>query len=173
ATDAEKLSPEQRAQAVRELLWMRQQYSKLEMPSSVIREFLHPPASPEKCIFAQTTLVISADLKTKITPCQFGGDPDCSQCGCIASMGLAAVGHHRLAPGISTGSILKASLKVGSVLGKFSQVAESKRTATEELKPPAHDVLAQISLEKNAAAVASEAQSLHKGESGSTGIPTA
>lgn len=26
-----------------------------------------------------------------IAPCQFGGDPDYEQCGCIASIGLAAV----------------------------------------------------------------------------------
>ncbi|HZD09264.1 MAG TPA: hypothetical protein VE176_13500 [Candidatus Limnocylindrales bacterium] len=32
--------------------------------------------SLEACIFAQTTHTISADLKSKITPCQFGGNPD-------------------------------------------------------------------------------------------------
>lgn len=130
ASDPEKLSPEQRTQAVHELLRLRKLYPKLSMPESIIREFLHPPASPEKCIFAQTTQVISADLKTTITPCQFGGDPDCSQCGCIASMGLAAVGHHRILPGVSVGSILNASLKVGSVLGVLSGAESSSSTDT-------------------------------------------
>ena len=54
------------------------------------------PTHPSECIFAQTTECVSADLQTRITPCQFGGTPDCSNCGCMASAGLAAVGRHRL-----------------------------------------------------------------------------
>ena len=121
ATDPERLSRAQRAQAVYEMLRLRALYPKLSMPSSLILEFLHPPQSPEKCVFAQTTLVVSADLKTKITPCQFGGDPDCSQCGCIASMGLAAVGHYRVLPGVSAAGILNASLRVGNIVRTISQ----------------------------------------------------
>ena len=49
---------------------------------------------------------ISADLTTKITPCQFGGTPDCSNCGCIASAGLAAVARHQLLGVIPVGSHL-------------------------------------------------------------------
>ena len=41
--------------------------------------------NPSECVFARTTKTFSADLKTKITPCQLGGEPDCQQCGCIAS----------------------------------------------------------------------------------------
>ena len=48
-----------------------------------------------------------------MTPCQFGGNPDCSQCGCIASMGLAAVGNHKLAGVIPVGAIFTASAKIG------------------------------------------------------------
>jgi hypothetical protein len=55
--------------------------------------------------------ILSADIKTRVMSCQYGGDPDCSQCGCIASMGLAAVGHHKVAgaapPGISSGHPLR------------------------------------------------------------------
>jgi len=36
-------------------------------------------------------------------------------------MGLAAVGHHRLAPGISLAGILKAVVKVGSIVETLSQ----------------------------------------------------
>jgi MoaA/NifB/PqqE/SkfB family radical SAM enzyme len=144
AVTPEILSPEQRAQAVRELLWLRELYPKLDMQASVIREFLNPPVSPEKCIFAQTTLIVSADLKTKIVPCQFGGDPDCSQCGCIASMGLAAVGHRRVAPGITAGSILNASMKVGNSLNKWIAAPESKRAE--------HESLTQITLEETGVA---------------------
>jgi hypothetical protein len=58
-------------------------------------------------------MTISADLTTKITPCQFGGNPDCSNCGCIASAGLAAVARHQLFGFIPVGSIFNGSLKLG------------------------------------------------------------
>lgn len=112
----EILSPEQRSQAVRELLSLREAYPKLDMNGPLIREFLHPPASPQECIFARTTHTLSADLKTKIVPCQFGGNPDCSQCGCVASMGLAALGHRRLLPGVDIGRILNLSIRAGNVI---------------------------------------------------------
>jgi len=105
-------SPEQRAFLVRELLRLRPLYSKLDMSDKIIREYAAPPQSPQDCIFARSTATVSADLKTHITPCQFGGAPDCSQCGCIASMGLAAVGHTKLA-GLSLGGIMRASSAVG------------------------------------------------------------
>ena len=43
----------------------------------LIRQFATPPHSPQECVFALTTQTISADLETKIVPCQFGGNPDC------------------------------------------------------------------------------------------------
>src|SRR5262249_56727718 len=73
-----------------------------------------PPDSPAECVFARTTMTISADLTTKIAPCQFGGNPDCSNCGCIASAGLAAVARHQLFGFIPVGSIFNSSLKVGA-----------------------------------------------------------
>ena len=60
---------------------LRAAFPKLDMPLALIRQFETPPSRPEDCIFAQTTQTISADLKTRITPCQFGGKPDCSACG--------------------------------------------------------------------------------------------
>ena len=141
AAAPEILSPEQRVRAVHELLRLRESYPKLEMAASLIREFLNPPASPEKCVFAQTTLVLSADLKTKIVPCQFGGDPDCSQCGCIASMGLATIGHLRLVPGITAGDILRVSAKVGNVVRGISSTPQSK--------PRKHEALTHIAPVEN------------------------
>jgi hypothetical protein len=61
------------------------------MPAELIRQFATPPEAPSDCVLALTTETLSADLKTKITPCQFGGNPDCKACGCIASMGLSAI----------------------------------------------------------------------------------
>jgi hypothetical protein len=98
---------------MKDLLRLRQIYPILDMHESLIRQIASPPKSPEECIFAQTTQTISADLKTKITPCQFGGDPDCSQCGCIASMGLAAVGQHRVVGSLTAGQIFMTSARFG------------------------------------------------------------
>jgi hypothetical protein len=92
---------------------LRKQYPKLDMPEVVIRQFATPPQSPRDCVFALTTQTLSADLRTKITPCQFGGKPDCSSCGCIASMGLAAIADHKLGGILSVGSIFKASIQFG------------------------------------------------------------
>lgn len=118
ATDPEILTPAQRVFVVEELLRLRPLYPILQMHEKVIGEILSPPQSPEHCIFARTTHTLSADLKTKITPCQFGGDPDCSQCGCMASMGLAAVGHYRVVGGLTAGHLFHVSDRIGAALNK-------------------------------------------------------
>ncbi len=119
ATDEEILSAEERIRVIEELQELRMRYPILDMNDAVLREFLAPPRSPAECIFARSTHTISADLKTRIQPCQFGGKPDCSQCGCLASMGLAAVGHHQIAPGITLGKLFHVSQRLGENIGRF------------------------------------------------------
>jgi MoaA/NifB/PqqE/SkfB family radical SAM enzyme len=113
ATDVEILTSAQRAAVIKELRRLRVKYPILEMPEVLLDEFEAPPSNPEECIFARTTKTISADLTTQVTPCQFGGDPDCSQCGCVASMVLAAVGHHRVVGGLTAGHLFLASDRLG------------------------------------------------------------
>jgi MoaA/NifB/PqqE/SkfB family radical SAM enzyme len=113
ATGPEILTAVQRREVMNELLRLRVLYPSLDMPESLIREIATPPKSPADCVFARTTHTVSADLKTKVTPCQFGGDPDCSQCGCIATLALAAVGHHRVAGALTAGHLFKASDSIG------------------------------------------------------------
>ncbi len=112
SSDVEILSPAQRQYVVDELLRLRPQISKLDMNPSMIRGFLSPPSSPGECVFSQVTETISADLSTRIGPCQFGGTPDCSQCGCAASMGLHSLANHAVA-GISLRKIFTISNAVG------------------------------------------------------------
>jgi MoaA/NifB/PqqE/SkfB family radical SAM enzyme len=116
----EILSPEERRRVIADMLALRGKFPKLDMPESMIRQFSTPPKSPADCIFALTTQSISADLKTRVTPCQFGGNPDCSSCGCIASMGLAAVGAYRLGGIVPVGAIFQASIKVGRARARRS-----------------------------------------------------
>ncbi len=114
----EMLTPIQRKQAISDLLELRKRYQKVDMPDGLVRQFASPPHSPADCVFALTTHTISADLQTVIRPCQFGGNPDCTSCGCVASMGLAAVAAHKLAGLVPVGAIFKASLKVGRMRSK-------------------------------------------------------
>lgn len=115
-TAPEILSREQRMFVVSEMLRLRPLYPQLDMSEAIIREYASPPESPKQCIFARSTVTISADLKTRVTPCQFGGNPDCTQCGCIASMGLAAVGHTEPLPGISLGKVMRVSSVIGNTV---------------------------------------------------------
>jgi MoaA/NifB/PqqE/SkfB family radical SAM enzyme len=122
----EILTPQQRAQAVDEMLRLRKLYPKLDMAEELLRQFSTPPHNPSECTFALTTQTLSADLRTKITPCQFGGTPDCASCGCIASMGLAAVAAHKIGGFIPVGSIFKASLKLGKAWAKRKSAPPSQ-----------------------------------------------
>ncbi len=126
AVAPEILTLEQRSRAIEELLRLRQEYPLLNMDERTLVEFRHPPASPKDCIFARSTLTVSADLKTRITPCQFGGTPDCSQCGCFASMGLAAVGHIKLMPGVTAGQLFAISELIGRGVSKLRPLREPK-----------------------------------------------
>ena len=125
----EMLQPSERMQAIADMLALRKEFSKLDMPEGMIRQFSNPPHSPQKCVFALTTRTISADLKTAITPCQFGGNPDCGSCGCIASMGLAAIAKHRLGGIIPVGAIFRASVKIGQ-----AHVRRTAAAPSEELR---------------------------------------
>ena len=119
---AERLTPADRRHVVSDLMALRLKYRKLEAPKGLIDVYANPPASPDECVFARTTTSISADLTTKITPCQFGGAPDCSNCGCIASAGLAAVARHHVWGFIPVGSIFTGSVKVGERMRRLRPV---------------------------------------------------
>jgi sulfatase maturation enzyme AslB (radical SAM superfamily) len=115
----EILLPADRTRVVHELMELRQRFPKVAMPEGLLKAYLDPPKSPEACIFAQTTTCISADLESRVTPCQFGGNPDCAQCGCMASAALHAVGRHRLSGGIRVGAIYDASVKIGKQVKRW------------------------------------------------------
>lgn len=129
----EMLTTADRRRVIAELLQLRKEFPKLDMPEGLIRQMESPPHHPGECIFAMTTQTLSADLKTKITPCQFGGNPDCESCGCVASMGLAAVAAHKLGGIVPVGSIFRASVKIGR--------HRSKQIREEVPKTPAFQIL--------------------------------
>lgn len=114
-TSVEIPTPEMRAQAVEELDRLRGEFPKVLVSPGMLAAYLDPPRSPAECIFARVTRCVSADLETAVTPCQFGGTPDCARCGCVASVGLHALGRHRLPGGVRVGALFDASHRVGRI----------------------------------------------------------
>ncbi len=121
----ERLLPADRERVVAALMHLRRHFPKLRMPEGLVHVYAEPPDGPDDCVFAQTTTCVSADFEHRITPCQFGGSPDCSQCGCIASAGLAAVGRHRLPGGIRVGALFEQSLRIGRTMKRMRGGARS------------------------------------------------
>ncbi len=112
-TSPEILTREMRGKAVQALASLAPRYPKLVLNRYVLEAFLNPPQNPSECIFATITECLSPDLETVVSPCQFGGNPKCSECGCLGSIGLHAVGERRLAIGLKLRSVFKASHRVG------------------------------------------------------------
>ena len=115
----ERLTAADRARVIEDLRRLRPIASKLEMFDGALETYATPPSSPAECTFARTTECVSADLERRIVPCQFGGNPDCSNCGCIASASLEAIARHRLPGGIRVGQVFNASLQAGAALARF------------------------------------------------------
>jgi hypothetical protein len=127
----ERLRPDDRAGVVDTLRQLRERFPKLQMPRPLLDAYLEPPESPDDCIFARTTDCLSADLTTRITPCQFGGKPDCASCGCMASAGLAAVGRHRLGGVIPIDVLFNGSIRIGEAVSKLRGPAGSPSPQSE------------------------------------------
>ena len=122
ANDPETLTPDMRGRMIAEFLELSRRYPKLYFNDHIAAGYRNPPASPADCIFASTTLNLSADLKTRVVPCQFGGNPDCSQCGCMASAGLTAVGDYKLFNAVSLRSIYNASRRIGAQASRLHAI---------------------------------------------------
>jgi sulfatase maturation enzyme AslB (radical SAM superfamily) len=136
AQGPELISPSVRRQLLDELERLYPLYPKFQMNRMMIEELRNPPQSPDECIFARTTKSLSADLETQIGPCQFGGNPDCTQCGCVASMALAAVGHHQVLPGLTAGHLMLASERIGAGVTRVRSLSKRLRGNSTALPPP-------------------------------------
>jgi MoaA/NifB/PqqE/SkfB family radical SAM enzyme len=135
---AERLSGEQRAYVARELPRLYALYPKLLAPEGYMRALLHPPASPRECTFSRLSKNYSADLKTRVEPCVFGGNPDCSQCGCSASLAAHWISERSIAGPLKVRHLLRGSMAVGGALARLQGIAlpawrERERAAPEPL----------------------------------------
>ena len=109
----EILTPEARARLLGTLPILKRRYPALVMPDGAIQALQSPPASPAACTFARISRNYSADLTTRVQPCFFGGEPDCSQCGCAISTGLHWLSERPLVSGLKIGHLIDASLAIG------------------------------------------------------------
>ena len=146
---AERLSREQREYVASELPRLRERYPKLLTPKGYAQALLNPPASPEECTFSRLSKNYSADLKTHVEPCVFGGDPDCSQCGCSASAASHWVSGMSIAGPLKAKHLLQGSMRIGSAVAKMKRLAmpawmERDRSQIEQQQEAS---LVQISME--------------------------
>jgi MoaA/NifB/PqqE/SkfB family radical SAM enzyme len=121
----ERLLPQDRETLFEELS-ATAQFPKVQLPRMVLEGYRHPPRSPGECTFARLTTCLSADLKTRVTPCQLGGKPVCEECGCIASAGMYALASLKFGGLIPVSAILNASIRLGSRSVPPSPAAEPR-----------------------------------------------
>jgi organic radical activating enzyme len=119
----ERLTREDRAAAINSIAALRTAYPKVHAPGPVLEGMRHPPASPSECIFSQITKCVAPDLRTPILPCQIGGRPECTECGCMAAAGFACIGNYRLGGLLKLADIFAVSQNVGRRFSKRRMAA--------------------------------------------------
>jgi len=116
---AEMLAPNHREQVAKELPALAQKFPKLLMNQGVAEAFVHPPKNPDDCLFSKMSANYSADFETRVEPCVFGGNPDCSQCGCAASSGLHWIRSVKVVGPLSVGHFVRTSVGIGRLLSRL------------------------------------------------------
>ncbi len=115
----ERLRPEDREFISQTLPPLRRKYPKLLVPEGMARAFVKPPASPDDCLFSKMSMNYSPDFETHVEPCVFGGDPDCSQCGCSISSALHWIRDVKVVGPVKVGHLVGSTLTVGSIVNKL------------------------------------------------------
>lgn len=112
----EMLSPTQREFVATSTTAWRRRFPKVLMDARTPQAMAHPPASPSDCAFARLSVNYSADLKTRVEPCIFGGTPDCSQCGCAISIGLHGIQKVKVGRVVPVGTLVRISTAIGAAV---------------------------------------------------------
>jgi len=115
----EILLPEDRREIVRQLAPLRARYPKFLFNELIGKAFLAPPANPAECMFAKLSINYSADFRTQVEPCVFGGQPDCRQCGCAISSGLHGLRDVRLAGQVKIEQVVQGSVAIGALINRL------------------------------------------------------
>jgi MoaA/NifB/PqqE/SkfB family radical SAM enzyme len=118
----EMLTLSQRRAAAETLLALRPTYPKLLINKGIASAIVDPPNNPGECLFSKMSVNYSADLRTRIEPCVFGGTPDCRQCGCAISSGLHWIQGIKVAGPIRIKHVARATMALGSLRNRVRQV---------------------------------------------------
>jgi MoaA/NifB/PqqE/SkfB family radical SAM enzyme len=139
---AEILSAEERRVILERLSVLRARYPKFLFNDVIARGFLAPPADPSDCLFAKMSVNYSADFKTQVEPCVFGGKPDCSQCGCAISGALHGMRNVSVAGPLTIGHLAGGSMAIGSLVNRLRSVAaKPARWSEASVRPSSNDLV--------------------------------
>ena len=123
----ETLTRSDRAKLFQSMPSWRPRFPKLLMTPAMAEAFAQPPATPADCIFSKMSVNYSADLSTRVEPCILGGKPDCSQCGCAASVGFHSLHRTSLIGPLMVGHLVGASVAIGGMVGRLRRSVEPER----------------------------------------------
>ncbi|HKA21564.1 MAG TPA: radical SAM protein [Blastocatellia bacterium] len=115
----EILTLEQRQELARILPELKRKYPALLLIDGMEEAIMTPPSKPEECVFSKMSTNYTADLKTRIEPCFFGGNPDCVQCGCAISTSLHWVGKRKLVGPLKINHVMRASIGIGTMVNRL------------------------------------------------------
>jgi MoaA/NifB/PqqE/SkfB family radical SAM enzyme len=115
---SERLQPDDRRKLSEYFAATAGKYPKLTMHKGLMEAFLQPPDNPATCLFSKLSVNYTADLKTRVEPCVFGGTPNCAECGCSISMGLHWLGERTIAGPLRARHLIKGSLAIGRTLNR-------------------------------------------------------
>ena len=116
---AETLTPQDRDVLAHSLPSLYRRYPKLLFTEGMAQALIHPPSSPQDCLFSKMSANYSADLHSRVEPCVFGGTPDCSQCGCTISSALHWIRTVKVAGPVKVDHFVKASIGVGKLANRL------------------------------------------------------
>lgn len=137
---AEMLTPEARVQLVRQLPALKKRYPKFWMVDGVAKAFGDPPSPPDECTFSKLSVNYSADLKTQVQPCVFGGNPDCSQCGCGVTALLHHVGTLKVVGPLHASHLMNSSIAIGSFINRLRPGSTKVNRWRPTLRDPKGDL---------------------------------
>ena len=120
---AEMLTLGQRRTVADTLVSLRHCYPKLLINRGIAEAFVEPPPSPQECLFSKMSTNYSADMKTRVEPCIFGGAPDCRQCGCAISSGLHWIQGVNVAGPLKVNHLVRGSIAIGSLWNRVQKVS--------------------------------------------------
>ncbi|HEY4740800.1 MAG: radical SAM protein [Candidatus Acidiferrales bacterium] len=126
----EMLTAEDRVVMAKQLPRLCEKYPKLLVTEGMARAFVNPPSNPDDCLFSKMSANYSADLKTRVEPCVFGGTPDCSQCGCAISGALHWIRTVKVVGPLKVGHFVSGSIGFGRAVNRLRQ---------DSVKPPRWD----------------------------------